>query len=95
MKDHTIVLEHPKLGGYHATVEAHFYSPVCEAHRLWSMGSRVPATTTLSDPSLEVAGAWTDPAELCGLCGFESEMVGYDPHYGLSGSPKFPYVRRS
>ena len=33
MKDHTIVLEHPKLGGYHATVEAHFYGAVCGAHR--------------------------------------------------------------
>ena len=34
MSEHTIVLEHPELGGYHATVEAHFYGPVCGAHRL-------------------------------------------------------------
>ena len=34
MSDHTIVLEHPELGGYHATVEAHYYGPVCGAHRL-------------------------------------------------------------
>ena len=34
MKEHTIVLEHPVLGGYHATVEAHFYGHVCGAHRL-------------------------------------------------------------
>ena len=34
MSDHTIALEHPELGGYQATVEAHFYGPVCGAHRL-------------------------------------------------------------
>ena len=34
MSEHTVVLEHPELGGYHATVEAHFYGPVCGAHRL-------------------------------------------------------------
>ena len=33
MKEYTIVLEHPELGGYHATVEAHFYGPVCGVHR--------------------------------------------------------------
>ncbi len=34
MSEHTVVLEHPELGGYHATVEAHFYGPVCGAHQL-------------------------------------------------------------
>ncbi|MDP6560268.1 MAG: hypothetical protein QF619_09160 [Candidatus Binatia bacterium] len=34
MSDHTLVLEHPELGGYHATVETHFYGPACGAHRL-------------------------------------------------------------
>ncbi len=34
MSDHTVVLEHPELGGYQATLEAHYYGPVCGAHRL-------------------------------------------------------------
>ena len=34
MSDHTVVLEHPELGVYQATVEAHYYGPVCGAHRL-------------------------------------------------------------
>ena len=49
------------------------------------MDSCLPATTTLSDPSLEAAEAWTDPGELCGLCGFEPEIAGYDPHCGVGG----------
>ena len=57
MKDHTIVLEHPKLGGYHATVEAHFYGPLCEAHRLMVVDDE-------GDVVLEVLGR-INATELC------------------------------